>query len=808
MNLLIPDRPRRASGRWRVVAGAAALLVLPAGVVFGTALTTQAATPRAVNAVPIATGDGRSVSEPRVPGTVCKTLTAALAMNGRTASSSQEASPPDTSRIQSALNSCTQGGSSPVAVKLVAGGSNTAFLSGPLTVPAGVALVVDSSVTLFASLNPASYQVSGSSSKCGTAAASSGGCKPFIAVNGSDSGIEGVRASSGSQGRIDGRGDLPMYGTSTSWFALAAKAHAQGLSQNNPRLIQADKANNFVLYDIDLLNAANFHVVYENATGFTAWGVQIKTPANADNTDGIDPSGAANVTIANSYIMDGDDGIAVKAGSAASKNITVKNNHFYGTHGISIGSETAAGVTNMLVQNNTITGVDSNGVVGGSPIGLRIKSNSSTGGTVNEVSYLNNCITQVRQPLVFDTHYAGATGSRTPYFTNILVNGLRSTSTMTGGTSVISGYNASHPVGLTLMNVSLDKTTTTAQYATVGLYNANLKPAGTGVSTSAVSGSGAVPSCSFPPYPSLSSTASAATFAAAAASAPTVASDGTGKYRTVQAAVNAVPADNAKPVTITIKPGTYREIVTIPANKPYITLQGLGSTASSTVIVDNHSNAGGYGTGGSSTVFVYGHDFTAQNLTMSNDYGVGSQAVAADVSAQRAVFNNVRFLGNQDTLLVNDGARAYFVNNYIEGTVDFIFGGGTAVFNACSIYEKRTVGGPITAARTPATQTYGFLVYKSTITGAVNNTTQLGRPWGQGAQVLYRESALSATIATAQPWINMSNNVWSKARFFEYKDTGPGATHNGNRPQMTDAQAVNYTPQKYLAGTDGWNPIG
>lgn len=797
----------RGSGRRRVVAGVAALLVLPVGFVFETALTTQAATPNAsAAAIPIATGDSRSVSEPSLPSTVCKTLTAALAMSSRKASSSQEASPPDTSRIQSALNSCTQGGPSPVAVKLVAGSSNTAFLSGPLTIPAGVALVLDSNVTLFASLNPASYQVSGASSKCGTAASSSGGCKPFISVNGANSGIEAVRASSGSQGRIDGRGDLPMYGTNTSWFTLAANAHAQSLSQNNPRLIQADRSNNFVLYNIDLLNAANFHVVYENATGFTAWGVHIKTPANADNTDGIDPSGAVNVTIANSYIMDGDDGIAVKAGSVASKNITVKNNHFYGTHGISIGSETAAGVTNMLVQNNTITGVDANGVVGGSPLGLRIKSNSSTGGTVNEVSYLNNCITQVRQPLVFDTHYFNVTGSRTPYFTNILVNGLRSTGSMSGGTSVISGYNASHPIGVTLMNVALDKTTATAQYATVGLYNSNLKPSGTGVNTSTVSGSGAVPSCSFPTYPSLSSTASSPT--STSASTPTVASDGTGTYRTVQAAINAVPANNTKPVTITIKPGTYREIVTIPANKPYITLQGLGSTANSTLIVDNHSNAGGYGTGGSASVFVYGHDFTAKNLTISNDYGVGSQAVATNVSAQRAIFNNVRFLGNQDTLLVNDGARAYFVNNYIEGTVDFIFGGGTAVFNTCNIYEKRTVGGPVTAARTPSTQTYGFLIYKSTITGAVNNTTQLGRPWGPAAQVLYRESTLSATIATGQPWINMSTNPWTKARFSEYKDTGPGATHNNNRPQMTDAQAANYTPQKYLVGSDGWNPIG
>jgi pectin methylesterase-like acyl-CoA thioesterase len=333
--------------------------------------------------------------------------------------------------------------------------------------------------------------------------------------------------------------------------------------------------------------------------------------------------------------------------------------------------------------------------------------------------------------------------------------------------------------------------------------------------TGAVTGSGtptptatATPPASPTPTPTNSSSPSPTASATPTSSPPTVAADGTGKFTTVQAAVDAVPANNTKPVTITIKAGTYREIVTIPTNKPFITLQGLGSSAAGTVIVNNHSNSGGFGTSGSATVFVQGHDFTAKNLAISNDFGVGSQAVAANVTADRAVFNGVRFLGNQDTLLVNDGARAYFVNTYVEGTVDFVFGGGTAVFNACSIFEKRTTGGPITAARTPPAQTYGLLIYKSTITGAVNNTTQLGRPWGPNAQLLYRESSLSATIATAQPWIDMDGNPWTGARFTEYKDTGAGATVNGNRPQMSDAQAVNYTPQKYLAGSDGWNPVG
>jgi len=287
----------------------------------------------------------------------------------------------------------------------------------------------------------------------------------------------------------------------------------------------------------------------------------------------------------------------------------------------------------------------------------------------------------------------------------------------------------------------------------------------------------------------------------------TVAADGTGTYRTVQAAVDAVPANNGSRVTITIKAGTYREIVTIPSNKPYVTLQGAGSTAAGVVIVNNHSSAGGWGTSGSATVFVNGHDFAASNLTMSNDYGEGSQAVAANVNADRSVFDNVRFLGNQDTLLVNNN-RLYVRNSYVEGTVDFIFGGATAVFHSSTIYEKRSSGGPITAANTDAAKTYGILFYKCTITGAANNVTGLGRPWGAAAQVLYRESSLSATIATAQPWTDMSANSWKNARFLEYKNTGSGATANSNRPQLSDSAAATYTPQRYLAGSDAWNPVG
>ncbi|WP_330276109.1 pectinesterase family protein [Lentzea sp. NBC_00516] len=311
-------------------------------------------------------------------------------------------------------------------------------------------------------------------------------------------------------------------------------------------------------------------------------------------------------------------------------------------------------------------------------------------------------------------------------------------------------------------------------------------------------------------FAALVSTGAAAPASAGPAATLTVAADGSAQYRTVQAAINAAPANSSARTTITIKAGTYREIVRVPSTRTAITLQGLGSTPAQTVLVFNNS-ASSSGTFNSASMFVDGRDFAATNLTISNDYAEkpgteGNQAVALHLNADRAVFRNVRLLGDQDTFLVNEKTRAYMVDSYVEGTVDFVFGGGTMVFERTTVHEKRTTGGPITAASTPAARKYGLLFYRCTITGATGNTTQLGRPWRPDGQVLYRESTLTATLKNSQPWIDMSDNSWKKARFFEYRNTGPGATQNSNRPQLQDSLAGDYTPQKYLAGTDGWNP--
>ena len=311
---------------------------------------------------------------------------------------------------------------------------------------------------------------------------------------------------------------------------------------------------------------------------------------------------------------------------------------------------------------------------------------------------------------------------------------------------------------------------------------------------------------------------------ASAATVVTVARDGSGNFTTVQAAVDAAPSSGAG-YEIDIKPGTYRGTVSVPSAKSHVTLKGLGSSPDQVVIVENHA-ASAYGTRGSATVTVAARDFRAENLTFANDYDEAangsSQAVALDLEGDRAVLNDVRVLGNQDTLLLwsastSTVARSYIRASYIEGDVDFIFGRGTAVFDRDEIHSlsrgSSSNNGYVTAAATSSSSPYGFLFYRSTLTSNAHaKSVYLGRPWHPSGdvnaigQVLFRECTLGAHIRD-DPWTDMSGFSWRDARFSEYRNTGPGAGVNGNRPQLGDSQAPSYTPARYLAGTDGWNPV-
>ncbi|MGQ4384928.1 pectinesterase family protein [Streptomyces sp. SAS_270] len=320
---------------------------------------------------------------------------------------------------------------------------------------------------------------------------------------------------------------------------------------------------------------------------------------------------------------------------------------------------------------------------------------------------------------------------------------------------------------------------------------------------------------------------------AQAATVITVAKDGSGRYTTVQAAIDAASAGD----TISIGKGTYTEIVKVPTSRSGLTIKGATGNAEDVVITYDRAagytdgSGNKYGTLGSSVATFSANNLTVTGITVQNTFSkaahpeiTDTQAVAVTTQGDRQKFTNDRFISRQDTVLnwapsATGQYRQYFSSSFVSGDVDFIFGNATAVYDRVNIQLRNSgaaaggLNGFLAAPNTNSAKTYGILITGSTISSsAAANSYYLGRPWHPTSdavgQLVIRNSALPAAVKTAGPWTDMSGYSWKNARFFEYRNTGAGAAVNSNRPQLTDSQAASYTAQKYLAGTDGWNPVG
>lgn len=290
-----------------------------------------------------------------------------------------------------------------------------------------------------------------------------------------------------------------------------------------------------------------------------------------------------------------------------------------------------------------------------------------------------------------------------------------------------------------------------------------------------------------------------------------VAADGSAQFKSVQAAIMAVPSGSREhPVIIHIAPGAYQELIYIQREKSFFRL--VGENPTNTILSFNLyagiTNAEGkpIGTFKTPSTTIDADDFAAENLTFENSAGPIGQALAIRVDGDRAAFRNCRFLGWQDTILLNRG-RQYFENCYIQGHVDFIFGAATAWFEKCHIHCLR--GGYITAASTPADSPFGFVFSNCKIDGEPGVKTFLGRPWRIYASTIYLNCEMS-DVVRPEGW-----NDWKKpeahhtARYAEYKSTGPGADPAA-RPdwtkQLTKEEARKITVETVLGGADGWDP--
>jgi polygalacturonase len=405
--------------------------------------------------------DTRQVTEPKIPAS-CVQLSAQLRSVSDKIADADEGKL-DTARIQNALDKCKPG----MAVELKPASGNNAFLSGPLEMRTGVTLLIDEGVTLFGSRDASAYEskeAGATPGLCGTIATGTppavfpapqrpaptrGGCRPFISiVDAKDVGIMG-------DGVIDGRGYAKILGKDYSWWEMARKAEPKNERYFTPRMIVANHADGLVLYRITLHNSTNFHVSVNGTNGFTAWGVHLLTPTtpgqDARNTDGIDPGASTNVTVAHSWIDNGDDNIAIKTGTT---HMSVLDNHFYSGHGMSIGSETYSGDSFLLVDGLTEDHTTS---------GIRIKSNVTRGGQVHDLTYENICLRGVTNPIAISPYYTNQTtegfedpkytGDRIPDYKAITIRNVIDT---TPGDVLIAGLSDDHRTEVTLDGVRID----------------------------------------------------------------------------------------------------------------------------------------------------------------------------------------------------------------------------------------------------------------------------------------------------------------------------------------------------------------
>jgi polygalacturonase len=760
--------------------------------------------------------DRRMVAEPHIPAP-CTKLEASLSAPRGVLSDADEHRT-DTERIQKAIDHCEDG----KAVELHGSGDRNVFLAAPFHLQAGVTLLIDANTVLYASRNPRDYDVSPGS--CGIIDQNGHGCKPFIlADHAPHSAIMG-------DGAIDGRGGETLLGQDTSWWDLAHLAKINDSKQNCTRILIVRESDEFILYRITLRNSPNFHVAVEKTNGFTAWGVKIDTPATARNTDGIDPSASSDVSILHSYIRTGDDNVAIKAGkTGASSHITVAHNHFYSGHGMSIGSETLGGVSAVRVSDLTIDGADN---------GIRIKSDPSRGGIVHDVFYEDVCIRNVSNPIILTPKYTLAHGDLLPVYRNIMLKDVRivTQEPVTQGLVTLDGFDATHKLGVMLDNVFADGLSTSTVHASnaeinVGPRLGNLISAEEhgweDVTVTRVSGStsGTPVSCEgrFQDYPANPTAPRSATVAPPIDKTLYVAADGSGDFYSIQKALDAAPADGAM---LLIAPGTYREIISV--TKPNIQLRGSNADASRTVIVFDKSAGTSGGTLHSATAEIRGDNFRAENLTFANDWNathtqvpVGSQALAVLVAADKAIFDNVRFLGNQDTLYSGsrnctpDGescipTRQYFTHCYVEGNVDFIFGDSKAVFDHCEIHSTPHSEGFITAqSKHYPSEDSGFVFNHCTLTASPGLTNiWLGRPWRPYAKVIFLNAEMGIHIVPAgwREWHPGETHSIETAYYAEYNSGGPGA-HAGERDPhiklLTAGEAAQFETKIFF---DGWDP--
>lgn len=311
-----------------------------------------------------------------------------------------------------------------------------------------------------------------------------------------------------------------------------------------------------------------------------------------------------------------------------------------------------------------------------------------------------------------------------------------------------------------------------------------------------------------------------------------VAQDGTGDYTTVQAAIDAAPANRVKPWLIFIKEGTYKEHVDLPANKPYLYFIGQDRTK---VFISDDKLCGGsnaLSVDKGATFVAHAANLYFEGLSFVNSYGVekndGPQALALNTENDRIVFNNVGMYSYQDTWITTSKSnyRHYVKNSFIEGAVDFIYNSGNVYFDNDTLNIVRKDGGYIVAPSHQKDVKWGYVFMNNVITapGVPSETSVwLGRPWHNFPKTVFINTKAEVTIP-ATGWYETMGGLpvlWADYNTVDGNGNPVDLSHRRDtywymdgqtkvegkaKNFLTDEEAAQYTVKNVLSGDDNWQP--
>lgn len=331
-----------------------------------------------------------------------------------------------------------------------------------------------------------------------------------------------------------------------------------------------------------------------------------------------------------------------------------------------------------------------------------------------------------------------------------------------------------------------------------------------------------------------------------------VSADGSGDYKSIQEAVDAVPDGRTEPWLIFITNGHYNEQVIIPKEKSYVHL--IGQDREKTVIhlnmnvgaepkeTDNKGKIAFWETSvhnpkspmhgyDRAVVVVKGKNFYTENISYVNDYGVlaenGPQALAMSSQADCASFYNCKFLSFQDTWMTstNDTCRHYVKDCWIEGAVDYLYGGGDVLVENSTFYNVRSAS--VIVAPCHKNAKYGYVFRNCTVDGnelAADGKQKLGRPWHNNPKTVFINTTMLIPIAE-DGWSNMGtipglfaeyNSMDKSGRLLDLSKRKTGYEHTNRetgvvtrgttRATVTKEEADGMTYENMIPGKDGWNP--